>query len=691
MDIPKSKAKTANGNDANTQGTTGATSRPDNATLVKWYRLMHLCRLLDEKAANYLKQAKGWSYHAPCAGHEGIQLALGQSFRPGKDYMFPYYRDMMTVLAGGISPYEIILNGLSKDADVAGGGRHMSNHFAKPAIGIQNVSSCTGNHAQNAVGLAKAVQYYKSDAVVFYSGGESACGEGFFFEAVNGATTGKYPVIFVVQNNGYGISVPIQEVCANTRVSDNFRGFSNLKIINVDGTDALDSWQGMQQALQYVHSGQGAAMVHAQCVRIGSHSNSDRHELYRPAEELAEVKKHDPVKKLRGLLLAENILTGEEIAQIEAENKTEMFQAADQAEAMPEPEPASYTQFLWPEPYPAVENREAPGQEMTLLQALNTTMKEEFRHNPDTFIWGQDMATGQKGGVFNVSKGMQPEFGHGRVHNSPIAEDYIVGTANGFSRFDDKIRVLVEGAEFADYFWPAMEQTVEMTHEYWRTRGQFSPNVTIRIASGGYITGGLYHSQNIEATLVTLPGLRVVYPAFADDAAGLLRTCLRSHGMSAFLEPKFLYNHPWGKATVPKGYEIPFGKARIRREGDDLTIICYGNAVHFALQAAETLAWESIEAEVLDLRSLKPIDEEAICTATRKTGRVLIAHEDHRFGGLGGEINAIIQENCFRDLDAPVMRVTTKDVPIGFSHVLERAIMLNADDVVAMARAVVNY
>ena len=670
---------------------TGA-GRPDNETLLAWYTEMHLGRLLDDKAANYLKQAKGWSYHAPCAGHEGIQLALGKSFRQGEDYLFPYYRDLMTSLAAGITPYEIILNGLSKDADVAGGGRHMSNHFAKPEINIQNVSSCTGNQAPQAVGLAKAVQYYEADAVVFCSSGESATAEGFFYEAVNGATTGKYPIVFVIQNNKYGISVPIEEVNANPRVSDNFRGFSNLKIINCDGTDVIDSWNAMQEAIEFVKSGEGAAMVHADCVRMGSHSNSDRHELYRSEEELEAVRKEDPVAKLRALLIEEKIATDEELTAIEKQNRTDMLKAADEAEAMPDPSPESYTEFLIAEPYEAKEKESKEGETMTMLQAINTTLKEEFRKNPDTFMWCQDMATKEKGGIFNVSKGMQQEFGWNRVHNSPIAEDYIVGTANGFTRFDDKIRVVIEGAEFADYFWPAMEQTVEMGHEYWRTKGQFSPNVTIRLASGGYITGGLYHSQTIEATLQTLPGMRIVYPSFADDAAGLLRTCMRSRGMAMFLEPKFLYNHPWAKTNVPENYEVPFGKARYRREGTDMTIITYGNATHFALQAAERLKEEKgIDAAVLDMRSIKPLDEEAICEAAKKTSRILVAHEDHQLGGVGGEIAAIATEECFRWLDAPVMRIGSKNTPIGFSHILEKAILINADDIFRKSVALSEY
>lgn len=687
----QAKPESAMSQPAIPNGTSSALARPDNETLIAWYRMMHLGRILDEKAANYLKQAKGWSYHAPCAGHEGIQLALGLSFRQKKDFLFPYYRDLLTSLAAGLTPYEIILNGLSKDADVAGGGRHMSNHFAKPEIGLQNVSSATGNHAPHAVGVAKAIKYYKSDAVSFYSGGESACAEGYFYESVNGACTGRFPVVFVIQNNGYGISVPIEESFPTPLVADVFRGFDNLKIIKVDGTDVIDSWRGMQEALEYIHTGQGPAMVHAQCVRIGSHSNSDRHELYRSDEELASVREKDPVRKLRAMILSEGIITEEALVAIEKENKETLFAAADKAEAMPDPTPESYQEFLIPEPYAAKERRDLPGEEMTLLQALNTIMKEEFRHNPDTFMWGQDVATRDKGGVFNVSKGMQQEFGRDRVHNAPIAEDYIVGTGNGFSRFNDNIRVLVEGAEFADYFWPAMEQCVEMGHEYWRTRGQFSPNVTIRIASGGYITGGLYHSQNIEGALQTLPGMRIVYPAFADDAAGLLRTCLRSRGMSVFLEPKFLYNHLWGKTVVPAGFEVPFGSARLRREGRHLSIITYGTAVHLSLQAAERLAKEGIEVEVLDLRTVKPLDEEAIIATVRKTSRVLIAHEDRLIGGVGAEVAAIISANCFRELDAPVLRVGSRPTPVGFSPVLERAILLNADDIYSKSKELIAF
>ncbi|HEY2798158.1 MAG TPA: thiamine pyrophosphate-dependent enzyme [Thermoanaerobaculia bacterium] len=656
---------------------------------------MHLARVLDDKAPNYLKQGLGWSYHAPSAGHDAIQLALGMTFRPGRDYLFPYYRDLTTVVAAGLTAEEILLNGMSKATDVASGGRHMSNHFAKIAIGIQNVSSAVSNHSQHAVGLARAVKTYRKDALVFCSVGESSTSEGYFYEAVNGATREKVPVIFVVQDNAYGISVPKADQTANLYAADNFSGFENLKLIHCDGLDVFDSFRAMREAVAFVRSGAGAAMVHATVVRIHSHSNSDRQDLYRTPEELAEAKAADPLPRFRKLLIDTALLSDEDLRAIEAQNERTYEEASDRARAAPEPDPATVHDFVMPEPWIPEKWPEGlpdeTGEEMSLVQALNATLKDEFRRNPDTYIWGQDVAYRDKGGVFNVSKGMQQEFGAARVFNGPIAEDYIMGTADGFTRFSDAIRVVVEGAEFADYFWPAAEQMVEMSHEYWRTNGQFVPNVTVRLASGGYIGGGLYHSQNIEGWLTTLPGLRIVVPAFADDAAGLLRTAIRSRGITVYLEPKFLYNNPMARTKVPAEFAVPFGKARLRREGTDLTIVAYGTPVHFALEAAKLLEAEGTSVEILDLRSLVPLDLPAVLASAKKTSRVLVAHEDKVHGGFGGELAAQIQAEAFPFLDAPVERVGSEFTPVGFSRVLERAILPSTEKVLAAAKRVLAY
>lgn len=666
----------------------------DRDTILEWYRIINLGRRLDDKAALYLKMAKGWSYHAPFGGHDGIQLAIGLSFRQNKDFLFPYYRDMLTSLAAGITPEEIILNGLSKETDVAGGGRHMSNHFAKPSIRIQNVSSCTGNHALHAAGVARAIKKLGSDEVAICSNGESACSEGYYWEAINVATLEKLPVVFVIQNNKYGISVPLVDQTANQVVSENYKGMKDLLIINCDGRDPFDSYRAMQKAIEYAKSGAGPAMVHADCDRIGSHSNSDRHEAYRSEEELVTVRRRDPMLQLRTFIIESGIATEDEIVKIEEANKKEVFDAADKAEAAPNANGKSFDQFVLPEPFFKYELNvedfiDTSSNQVSFLEAINLTLKEEFRRNPKTFLWGQDVS---KGGVFNVVKGMPQEFGKERVFNAPIAEDCIVGTANGFCRFDKEARVVVEGAEFADYFWPAMEQLVECSHDYWRTKGQFSPNIVIRLASGGYIQGGLYHSQNLEAVFTTLPGIRVVCPSFADDAAGLLRNAIRSEGVTLFLEPKFLYNYKGAYAHFPnENYFVPFGKARIVKSGTSLTIVTYGNATHVTLNALKELEKNYISPEIIDLRSLAPWDKETVFKSVEKTGRALVVHEDKVFGGFGGEIASTISDEMFKFLDAPVRRIGSKNTPVGFAKSYENEILLSVKDVIDAATSLMKY
>ena len=665
----------------------------DYETIRRWYQINHQGRLLEDRAVGYIRKAKGWSYHAPFAGHDGIQLILGQAFRPSQDFLFPYYRDLLTSLAAGLSAEEVILNGLSKEGDVAGGGRHMSNHFAKPSVRVQNVSSCTGNHTLHAVGVARAIKFYKRDEVAFSSQGEASTSEGYVYEALNGASREQLPVVFVIQNNGYGISVPVSEQSANSVVSENYRGLKNLLVVNVDGTDHFDCQRGMNEALAYIKSGAGPVLLHAQCVRIGAHSNSDNHILYRSEEEREAVAKLDPLTKLKALMISEGIASEDDITAIEGENERVVQAACDAVEVAPDPDPATVEDFAWP-PLWEPEETQTPeeGKKWKIREAINETLHAEFTRNPDTFLWGQDVASKDKGGVFNVTKGMQQAFGRGRVFNGPIAEDYIVGTANGLSRYDDKIRVVVEAAQFADYVWPAMEQVVEMSHEYWRTKGQFCPNVTLRLSSGGYIGGGLYHSQNVEAIFGHIPGIRVVTPAFADDAAGLLRSCIRSQGMTFFLEPKFLYNQPF--AATPRcdeNHAVPIGKARVRRAGADITVIAWGTPVHWSLRAANKMAKEGVEVEVIDLRSIRPWDFETVATSVRKTGKVIIVHEDHITQGFGAEISATISRHLFEWLDAPVYRVGAKDIPIAFSRVLERVTLPYEEDVLEALTELAQY
>src|ERR1035437_9691308 len=378
----------------------------------------------------------------------------------------------------------------------------------------------------------------------------------------------KLPVIFVIQDNHYGISVPKRDQTANFLSAENYKGIKNLRIIYCDGKNLFDSMNAMTEAKRYATENQLPVIVHASCVRIHSHSNSDRQDLYRDDNELHCANAADPLNRYRITLIKSGKFTEEELNQIDTEAQAEVSKAHKKAIFAPNPDPASIFNFVTPDPYVSTKYPEGlhtveSGEKWKLIKALNETLKAEFRHNPNTFIWGQDLANKEKGGIFNVTKGLQQEFGKERVFNAPIAEDYIVGTANGMSRFDKKIRIVIEGAEFADYFWPGIEQFVESTHDYWRSNGQFVPNVTVRLASGGYIGGGLYHSQSIEGSMTTFPGLRVVYPSFADDAAGLLRTAIRSKGPTIFMEPKALYNDPVAESFVPKDFEVDRKSTRL--------------------------------------------------------------------------------------------------------------------------------
>ena len=500
----------------------------------------------------------------------------------------------------------------------------------------------------------------------------------------------------MIQDNGYGISVPKADQTANRKVANNFSGFKNLRIIHCNGKDVFDSMNAMAEAKDWVLKNQKPCIVQANCVRIGSHSNSDRHELYRDDYELNYVSEYDPVGKYRRLLIRYKRFSDEELKVIEEQVKAEVKEAHKKGMEAPDPDPSTITEHVLPEPYISAKYPDGThhddGPKIKMIEAINETLKAEFRRNPDTFLWGQDVANKDKGGIFNVTKGMQQEFGKERVFNAPIAEDYIMGTANGMSRFDKKIRIVVEGAEFADYFWPAMEQFVETTHDYWRSNGQFSPNVTVRLASGGYIGGGLYHSQSIEGALTSFPGVRIVYPSFADDAAGLLRTSMKSEGFTMFMEPKAIYNLPLAATSVPDDFEVPFGKARIRREGNDLTVITYGNTTHMCLQAAEKLKIETgVSIEVIDLRSLIPLDKETILNSVKKTGKVLIVHEDKVFSGFGAELSATISEEAFEYLDGPIIRVGSIFTPVGFNRILEQAVLPNTQKIEKAMKELLDY
>jgi 2-oxoisovalerate dehydrogenase E1 component len=441
-------------------------------------------------------------------------------------------------------------------------------------------------------------------------------------------------------------------------------------------------FQSLCQALEVVRRSPGEAAV---C--------EEAYQSFVTSIEAAQ--EYDPLAKYKRLLLRYNRFTPEELEGIENDSRNMLKEAHKKALQAPDPDPNTYLDFVLPEPYKPQKytdgTHQEQGEKKKLITALNETLKAEFRNNPDTFMWGQDMANKDKGGIFNVSKGLQQEFGSKRIFNAPIAEDFIVGTANGMSRYNEKIRIVIEGAEFADYFWPAMEQYVDSSHDYWRSNGQFTPNVTIRLASGGYIGGGIYHSQSIEGALTSIPGVRIVYPSFADDAAGLLRTAIRSRGLTMFMEPKALYNDPKAAAVIPDDFEVPFGKARVRRSGEDLVMVTYGNTTHMCLEAAERLSKENKSVEVIDLRTLIPLDKETILNSIKRIGKVMVVHEDKVFSGFGAEITSMIMEEAFEYLDGPVRRLGASFTPVGFHRSFERMILPNTDKIYNAAKEVLAY
>ena len=682
--------------------------------------LVHVSRALDHLEETVLVPAKKVAYQFSARGHDLGQVLLGLRLTDRHDGVCGYYRSRPMLLSLGV-PLEEALGSSMARAGGYSDGRDIGVVFNYPnPDGPSALPMCGGVGSQYTptAGWAQAIEYRsgrlgdpafaKSIGVVL--GGDASVATNGFWSALTIATTQRLPMLFYIEDNGYGISVPKRDQSANDCLADNFAGIKGARIWRVDGRDVPACFAAMHEAAQYARTGAGCAIVYAYCVRMGSHSNSDNHSLYRDEKELAEARARDPLPIFRRWLLENEHVSQEQLEAIENDARREFAAAYEYGENAPRSDVSTATQHVFAPAYTPearyaeglpdaadtklVEHFEAKkGQGLTLRQGINAALRREFRDNPDTFLWGQDIANKEKEGIFLVTKGMQAEFGPKRVFNAPIAENYIVGTANGFSRFDPRIRVVVEGAEFADYFWVAMDQYVECSHDYYRTRGQFAPNVIIRLASGGFIGGGLYHSQSIEGSLANIPGVRIVYPTFADDAYGLMRTAMKSHGPTVYLEPKALYNDPRTRAQVAEDFHVPFGKARVRREGSDVVVFSYGNTLMMALKAAEELAkgGAGVSVAVVDLRSLVPLDEETILHWVRKTGRAVVAHEGPEFGGFGGEVAALIAKKGFEYLDAPVERVGAKFSPVPFSTVLEAGVLPQPKDIIKAIETVAGY
>lgn len=660
-------------------------------TLINLYKNMVLSRLMDEKMMIMLKQGKSF-FHIGGSGHEAVQTAVAYTLQPGYDWAYPYYRDLSFVLQYGVTPYEIFLNFLAREPDPSSGGRQMSNHYGHREKKIVTQSSPTGTQFLQAVGCALGAVRKGRDEIVYVSSGEGTTAQGDFHEALNWAARDRLPVIFLVQNNKYAISVPVTDQIAGGSIYKVGLGYEGLNRFRVDGTDLLKSYEIARQAVELARSGEGPTLIEAETVRLMPHSSSDSDKKYRTKEELEHDKLRDPIPKFESYLLEQKILTSDDLHRMRKSLKQEVDIAAEEADRAPHPKAETVTDFVYapvtdlPEPE---SGNHSDGPEIVMVDAINHALREEMETNPDMYIFGQDVADG-KGGVFTATSGISTSFGADRCFNAPLAESSIIGVAVGMAVRG--LRPVVE-IQFGDYIWTAMMQIRnELTTIRWRSNNHWNCPVVIRVPVGGYIHGGLCHSQNIEAIFAHLPGMRIVYPSRADDAKGLLKYAMRCNDPVMFLEHKGLYRQSYAAAPEPDAdYILPFGQAVVRREGTDATVVTYGALVQKSLEAARLLERDGHQVEVIDLRSINPLDMDTVIRSVRKTSKVLVAHEDSLFQGFGAEIAAGIAEHAFQHLDAPVQRLAGLNLPIGFSPILEDATLPQNRDVLAALKKLLEY
>ncbi len=656
-----------------------ASSLPEALTqekLIESYKLMLLARRLDEKELALLKQGKAF-FHIGGSGHEAIQVACAMNLKPGHDWAYPYYRGLGFAVGLGFTPEEIMLAELHRAEDVMTGGRQMPGHYGKPALNVPTQSSPTGTQFLQAVGTALGCVREGKDQVVYVSSGEGATSEGEFSEALNWASREKLPVVFCIEDNHYAISVPEWQQTAGGSVYEIVQGYANLARFKVDGTDFVESFTVAKDAVERARRGEGPSIIVADVVRLLSHSSSDDDRKYRPKDELEKDHERDPLGVMEGILVERKILSGEEIESIRKEVKKRVDDAADWAESRPLPEIASVTEHVFSDPaaYSGFEyERSVPsGKPVVMVDAINHALHEELARDPKILVWGEDVED-RKGGVFTATKGLSTQFGRERVFNSQLAEASIIGAAFGAAVRGFKPVVEIQ---FGDYIFPAMMQIRnEVAMMRYRSNDSWSSPIVIRVPVGGYIHGGHYHSQSIESIFAHCPGLLIAYPSTAADAKGLLKTAVRMQDPVMFLEHKGLYRQSYAMSPEPDAdYLLPFGKAKIRREGTDISVVTYGAMVYYALNAAKKLADRGIDVEVLDIRTIVPLDKEAILQTVRKTNKVLVLSEDTRTSGFAAELSSIIAEESFEYLDAPVRRVTANDSPIPYSPPLEQAVL----------------
>ncbi len=705
---------------ARREGVCPASDEPSAQRLVEIYRLMFLSRAVDDREILLKRQQKIY-FQISGAGHEALQVGAALALKPGYDWFFPYYRDRALCLALGVTPYDMMLQAVGSADDPASGGRQMPTHWSSRPLHIVNGSSSTATQLLHAVGCAEAGRYFSrhpeaaikdpgdyrefhdvefhGDEVALATIGEGSTSQGEFWEALNTASNQKLPVIFMVEDNGYAISVPVEVNTPGGNISRLVANFPNFFFAEIDGNDPVASLRAFEQAAAHCRAGRGPALVHGHCVRLYSHSLSDDDKNYRSAAEREADALCDPIARMRTRLIADGIVTAAELDELEHGLGHEASEAAERALHAALPTVESITTHVYSEDLDptraafATEQPDYSAEESgpkvaahTMADLINHCLRDEMRRDERIVIYGEDVADASrkealnevkgKGGVFKLTAGLQTEFGCERVFNSPLAEANIVGRAVGYALRGMKPVVEIQ---FFDYIWPAMHQIRnELSLLRWRSNGTWSAPAVIRVPIGGYLTGGsIYHSQSGESIFTHIPGLRVVFPSNALDANGLLRTAIRCDDPVLFLEHKRLYRETYGRAAYPgPEFAIPFGKAKIVKPGQHITVITYGALVPRTLQAAHLAERKhGIDVEILDLRTLSPYDWEAIATSVRKTNRVIVAHEDMLSWGYGAEIAARIGDELFDDLDAPVRRVGAMDTFVAYQPMLEDAIL----------------
>ena len=708
---------------ANVEGGTPADAGRDHQGLTREdllsaYRLMLLSRKLDDKEIQLKNQSQAF-FQISGAGHEAVLVAAGMHLRAGYDWFFPYYRDRALCLTLGVTPLEMLLASVGAQDDPANAGRQMPSHWGHRRLNIPSQSSCTGTQCLHAVGCAEARRIYERvdaipdrdgryqpDEVTYVSVGDGATSEGEFWESLSSACVRKLPVLFMVEDNGYAISVPVEVQTPGGDISRVVEGFVGLTVFRCDGTDFLASYRIMRDAVMHVRAGDGPVLVHASVVRPYSHSLSDDERLYKPPDERESEARRDPLLRMRQWLTREELATEEELADLLRSVEREVNEAADGALQAAKPLPSTAAHFVFsPDVDPSSAEFEAEpapqGPPETMVAAINRTLKDEMAREPRIVVFGEDVADASreealavvtgKGGVFKVTHGLQRAYGGERVFNSALAEASIVGRAVGMALRG--LKPVVE-IQFFDYIWPAMMQLRdELAMMRYRSGNHWSCPVVIRVPIGGYLKGGApYHSQSGVSIFAHTPGIRIVFPSNAADAAGLLRTAIRCDDPVLFCEHKHLYRQTYNKSPYPgPDYTVPFGRAAVAREGKDVVVFTWGALVQRSLLAAQQAERDGISAAVVDLRSIIPYDWETIAAYTRKTNRVVIAHEDQLTCGFGAEIAARMSDELFEYLDAPVRRVASLDCPVAYAPVLEEAILPGSADVLKAIRATAAY